>query len=57
VGVVCIESGETRVGGIGKEEEIKTFFQEYMQKKALARDVIKLSLERLAVNARIRASS
>ena len=45
------------LGGIGKEEEIKGFFQEYMQKKELAKDVIKLSLERLAVNARIRASS
>ena len=45
------------LGGIGREEEIKTFFQKYMEEKELARDVIKLSLERLAVNARVRAAS
>jgi tricorn protease interacting factor F2/3 len=45
------------LGGLEKQEEIKAFFEEYMQKKELARDVIRLSLERLAVNERIRAST
>jgi aminopeptidase N len=44
------------VGGLGREEEINSFFQEYMAKKAKAKDVIKLSLERLKINSRMRNS-
>jgi hypothetical protein len=42
--------------GLGREEEIRTFFQDYMAKKEKARDVIKLSLERLEINSRMRDS-
>lgn len=42
--------------GLGRGEEIRTFFQDYMAKKERARDVIKLSLERLQINSRMRDS-
>ncbi len=42
--------------GLGREEEIDSFFQEYMAKKEKAKDVIKLSLERLKINSRMRIS-
>jgi len=44
------------LGGLGREEEINSFFQEYMAKKEKAKDVIKLSLERLRINSRMRNS-
>jgi hypothetical protein len=44
------------VGGLGHEEEINSFFQGYMAKKEKAKDVIKLSLERLEINSRMRNS-
>jgi hypothetical protein len=42
------------VGGIGKETELKDFFKEYMAKKPRAKDAIKLSLERLSINVKMR---
>ena len=42
--------------GLGGEEEIDSFFQGYMAKKEKAKDVIKLSLERLRINSRMRNS-
>ena len=42
--------------GLGREEEIDSFFQEYMSKKERAKDVIKLSLERLKINSKMRIS-
>ena len=42
------------VAGIGKEEEVNAFFNDYMAKTEKARDVIKLSLERLAINSKMR---
>ena len=39
-----------------QEEEIKEFFRGYMDEKPSAKDVIRLSLERLEINARMRAS-
>jgi tricorn protease interacting factor F2/3 len=42
------------VGGLGREEEIDSFFKEYMAKKEKAKDVIKLSLERLRINSRMK---
>ena len=45
------------IGGIGREEEVRAFFEDYMKKKERARDVIKLSLERLEINARMRKSA
>jgi hypothetical protein len=45
------------VGGIGKEEQVKAFFEDYMTRKDKARDVIKMSLEKLEINSRMRVSS
>jgi aminopeptidase N len=42
--------------GLGREEEIDSFFQGYMAKKEKAKDVIKLSLERLKINSKMRDS-
>jgi aminopeptidase N len=42
--------------GIERAAEVKTFFDDYMQQKEKARDVIKLSLERLEINLRMRAA-
>jgi hypothetical protein len=44
------------VCGIGKEEQVKTFFEDYMRRKDKARDVLKLSLEKLEINSRMRVS-
>ncbi|MDH3930573.1 MAG: ERAP1-like C-terminal domain-containing protein, partial [Deltaproteobacteria bacterium] len=45
------------VAGIARGDEIKNFFADYMQEKEKARDVIKLSLERLEINLRMRAAN
>jgi tricorn protease interacting factor F2/3 len=42
------------VGGIGKQDAVRSFFQDYMAKKDLAKDVIKLSLEKLDIYSRMR---
>jgi len=44
------------VCGIGKEEEVKAFLEDYMRQKDKVRDVIKLSLEKLEINSRMRIS-
>jgi tricorn protease interacting factor F2/3 len=44
------------MGGLGREREVKTFFEDYISKKDKARDVIKLSLEKLEANSRMRRS-
>jgi aminopeptidase N len=45
------------VCGLERKEEVTSFFNNYMAKKGLARDVIRLSLERLTVNSRVRELS
>ncbi|MGB5748149.1 MAG: M1 family metallopeptidase [Desulfobacterales bacterium] len=45
------------VAGIARADEVKNFFADYMQKKEKARDVIKLSLEKLEINLRLRAAN
>jgi len=47
-------AGIVSVGGLGKEEKVRGFFKDYMNKKDKAKDVIKLSLERLEINSRMR---
>jgi hypothetical protein len=42
------------MGGLGREKEMETFFEAYSRSKDLARDVIKLSLEKLAIHSRMR---
>ncbi|MBU2498111.1 MAG: ERAP1-like C-terminal domain-containing protein, partial [Proteobacteria bacterium] len=44
------------ISGIGREEEIHSFFKAYMVKKEKAKDVIRLSLEKLQINSRMRRS-
>jgi hypothetical protein len=44
------------VAGMDNSEAVKQFFEEYMQKTEKAKDVIKLSLERLEINMRMRNS-
>jgi len=44
------------VCGIGKEQQVKDFFEDYMRQKEKAKDVIKLSLEKLEINSRMRVS-
>lgn len=43
-------------GGLGREEQVRVFFKDYLEKKEKARDVIKLSLERLEINSMLRGS-
>ena len=47
-------AGIVPFGGLGKEEKVKRFFEDYMGKKKQAKDVIRLSLERLEINSRMR---
>jgi aminopeptidase N len=42
------------VVGLGNEKEVKAFFNDYMARTDKAKDVIKLSLERLAINSKMR---
>ena len=42
------------VAGLENAEEVKGFFKDYLKKTESAKDVIKLSLERLEINLRIR---
>ena len=49
-----IVSGVITLGGLGRQDEVMTFFQEYMKQKGLASETIKLSLERLEINTRMR---
>ena len=44
------------VCGIGKGQQVKAFFEDYMRQKDKAKDVIKMSLERLEINSRMRHS-
>lgn len=43
------------VAGIGNADAVKGFFDDYMKKTETAKDVIKLSLERLEINLRMRS--
>ena len=45
------------VCALGKEDEANSFFNKYMARKGIAKDVIRMSLERLQVNSRIRELS
>jgi tricorn protease interacting factor F2/3 len=45
------------VAGIERADEVKVFFKDYMQKTDKAKDVIKLSLEKLEIYLRMRAAN
>jgi tricorn protease interacting factor F2/3 len=51
-----VVAGIIPVGGLGREGEVKDFFQDYMSKKQRAREVILLSLERLEINSKMRTA-
>jgi predicted polyphosphate/ATP-dependent NAD kinase len=42
------------VAGLDNPRKVKKFFEDYIQKTDKAKDVIKLSLERLEINLRMR---
>ena len=42
------------LGGLGREEEVTNFFRQYLSEKDLASDTIKMTLERLKINSRLR---
>jgi tricorn protease interacting factor F2/3 len=44
------------IGGIEREKQIQAFFEHYMREKDKARDVIKMSLEKLRINSKMRYS-
>ncbi len=48
--------GIVPVGGIGKADEVKQFFNRYLERKPQAKGIIKLSLEKLEINLRMRAA-
>jgi hypothetical protein len=45
------------IAGMDNQETVKDFFEDYMQKTDKAADVIRLSLERLEINLRMRAAN
>jgi len=45
------------VAGMERADEVKAFFEDYMKKTDTAKDVIKLSLERLEINLRMRSTN
>jgi len=42
------------IAGLGREDQIRSFFQEYMKKQEKMKDVVKLSLEKLEIHSRMR---
>jgi tricorn protease interacting factor F2/3 len=50
-------TGIVPIGGLGREEEARSFLDKYARDKGRARDVIKLSLERLEVHRRMREAA
>jgi len=42
------------ISGLGREEEVGSFFREYLKKQEKMKDVVKLSLERLEIHSRMR---
>ncbi|MHA2032384.1 MAG: ERAP1-like C-terminal domain-containing protein, partial [Candidatus Kariarchaeaceae archaeon] len=47
-------AGIVGLSGLNRVEEVKTYFNSYMEKKDLAKDTIKMTLERMEINARLR---
>jgi tricorn protease interacting factor F2/3 len=47
-------AGIVSIGGLGRESVVRDFFGRYMQEKPLAKDAVKLSLEQLEINSRMR---
>lgn len=45
------------VAGMGREQEVKTFFEEYIEQENTPADLIKMSLEQLEINANMRRNA
>ena len=45
------------IAGMAKPEDVNAFFNAYMQEKTLAADIIRLSLEKLEINLKMRQAS
>jgi aminopeptidase N len=45
------------MAGMDRPQEVKAFLNDYLQKTDKAKDIIKLSLERLEINLRMRAAN
>ena len=43
--------------GLGNEDEVKSFFKEYLTHKESAKDVIKLSLEKLEIHSALASAT
>jgi tricorn protease interacting factor F2/3 len=48
--------GIVPVCGMGRDDEVKKFFNQYLQKNTQAKGIIKLSLEKLEINLRMRSA-
>jgi hypothetical protein len=44
------------VCGLGRAPEVHAFFEDYMSQKDLAKEVIRMSLEKLRINERLRGA-
>jgi hypothetical protein len=42
--------------GMGKAAEVEAFFEDFMNRKDLAKEVIRMSLEKLRINQRMRGT-
>ena len=45
------------MAGLGREEQVRRFFEAYMSKKEAAGDTIRMAMERLEINRRMRHSA
>jgi tricorn protease interacting factor F2/3 len=52
-----IVAGIVPVCGMGRQQEVEAFFSDYMERKKIAKDTIRMALEKLAVYSRMRGST
>ncbi len=50
-------TGIVPFGGLGREEEVKSFFDDYLKKNKAPKDVVMMALELMAIHARMRKES
>jgi hypothetical protein len=47
-------TGIVPLGGLGREEAVRAFFESYIQQRPQLKDAVELALENLAINSRLR---
>ena len=47
-------AGIVPIGGLGREENVKSFFDAYLKKNEAPKDVVMMALELMEINARMR---